>query len=35
MRRTQELLARADIEAEMIMVRPGDELISQIARGEA
>ena len=35
MRRTQELLDRADIEAEMIMVRPGDELISQIARGEA
>ena len=35
MRRTQDLLERADIEAEMIMVRPGDELISQIARGEA
>ncbi len=35
MRRTQDLLARADIEAEMIMVRPGDELIGQIARGEA
>jgi superfamily II DNA/RNA helicase len=35
MRRTQDLLDRADIEAEMVMVRPGDELISQIARGEA